>query len=38
MVYPCLISLLEDHLDLWIKHSFEEQARAYRISCDMKTQ
>ena len=29
--YPCLSSLLESHLVLRIKHSYEEQARAYRI-------
>ena len=30
--YPCLSSLLESRLALRIKHSYEEQARAYRIS------
>ena len=30
--YPCLSSLLESRLTLRIKHSYEEQARAYRIS------
>ena len=30
--YPCSSSLLESRLALRIKHSYEEQARAYRIS------
>ena len=30
--FPCLSSLLESRLALRIKHSYEEQARAYRIS------
>ena len=35
--YPCLSSLLESRLALKIKHSYEEQARAYRISWEIKT-
>ena len=35
--YPCLSSLLESRLALRIKHSYEEQARAYRISWEIKT-
>ena len=34
--YPCLSSLLESRLALSIKHSYEEQARAYRISWEIK--
>ena len=37
MIYPCLSSLLESRMTLRIKHSHEEQFRAYSISCEIKT-
>ena len=35
--YPCPRSLLESRTALRIKHSQEEQAIAYRMSCEIKT-
>ena len=37
MTYPCLRSLDESRAALRIKHSQEEQALAYRMSCEIKT-
>ena len=37
LTYPCSKILLESRVDLRIKHSYEEQARAYRKSCETIT-
>ena len=35
-MYPYLKSLFDNLLTLSIKHSYEEQARTYRVSCWIK--
>ena len=37
LTYPCSRSLFESRVALRIKHPYEEQARAYRMSCEIKT-
>ena len=37
LTYPCSRSLFESRVTLGIKHPYEERARAYRISCEIKT-
>ena len=37
LTYPCSRSLFECRVALRIIHPYEEQARAYRISCEIKT-
>ena len=37
-MYGCSRRLFESRVALKIKRPYEEQARAYRLSCEMKTQ
>ena len=37
LTYPCSRRLFEGRFALRIKHPYEEQGRAYRISCEIKT-
>ena len=37
LTFPCSRSLFESRVALRIKHTYKEEARAYRISCEIKT-